>query len=169
LSQGALVGLAAVVLAVIVAQFAVAGGSDRGKIASLQRQIDELNRQVAAPVEAAKKKKRRRGPRGPQGPPGPQGLQGIPGPPGPPGVGFATNITHDFGSIAGTACTGVSFGIDGPLATDHVVYTPITTPPAGIAVWVTPGASSYTITLCNSTGSPINPPSMTFRLLSIRG
>jgi hypothetical protein len=168
LSQGALVGLAAVVLAVIVAQFAVAGGSDGGKVASLQRQIDELKRQVAAPVKAVKKK-RRRGPRGPQGPPGPQGLQGIPGPPGPPGVGFATNITHDFGSIAMATCTGVSFGIDGPLATDHVVYTPITTPPAGIAVWVTPGASSYTITLCNSRTMAFDPPSMTFRLLSIRG
>lgn len=84
--QGPVVALAAVVLAVLIAQFAVAGGSDGGKIASLQRQINELKAQVGAPAKAAKKKKAKAGPPGPAGPQGPagsQGQQGIQGPAGP--------------------------------------------------------------------------------------
>ena len=82
-----MVGLAAVVLAVLIAQIAVAGGSsDQAKIAGLQRQIDELRTQVGGGAEAAKKKKKkknRRGPPGPTGATGPAGLTGATGPAGP--------------------------------------------------------------------------------------
>jgi hypothetical protein len=68
-----------VVLAVLIAQIAVAGGSDEGKIASLQRQIDALKVQVGAPAKTAKKKKSKRGPAGPPGAPGAPGAQGAQG------------------------------------------------------------------------------------------
>ena len=71
--------LSALVLGVLIAQVAVAGDSDKQRIGSLERQVSELQAQVAqgATAKAAKKKKSKRGP---QGPPGPQGIQGVPGP-----------------------------------------------------------------------------------------
>jgi hypothetical protein len=85
LRRGPVVALAALVLGVLVAQIAVAGGSDDRQIASLQRQVNQLRAQVA---DGSATKASRRGPRGPRGlpgtpgPPGQPGQQGIQGPPG---------------------------------------------------------------------------------------
>jgi hypothetical protein len=70
-----------VILAVLIAQISVAGGSDESKIASLQRQVSQLRAEVNGEATTAKKKKQKRVP-GPQGPPGPQGAPGSAGPPG---------------------------------------------------------------------------------------
>ena len=78
--------LAALVLGVLIAQVAVAGDSDEQRIASLERQVSELQAQIAQGVtaNAAKKKKLKRGPQGPPGPPGPQGPVGPQGQQGSP-------------------------------------------------------------------------------------
>lgn len=72
------------ILAVLVAQFAVAGGSQDDETAGLQRQIDQLRAQIgqapaARPAKKKKKPKARRGPVGPAGPAGPPGAQGPAG------------------------------------------------------------------------------------------
>lgn len=88
MGQGPIVGLAAVVLAVLIAQISVAdeGDSDAGTIASLQHQVNQLRAEVSSSAQSARKKKAKRGPAGPQGPLGPQGPTGAPGAPGAPGV-----------------------------------------------------------------------------------
>jgi hypothetical protein len=97
-----------VILAVLIAQFAVAGsGTDEGKIASLQRQIDRLKAQVAqGPATAAKKKKVKRGPPGPAGPQGAAGSQGPSGAQGPAGTAPACqgNGSGDTMVAAGSVC-----------------------------------------------------------------
>ena len=83
LRQGRVVGLAAVILAGLVAQIALAGGSDEGpratasavttaKFKKLKRQVAELRRQVETLA-------RQPGPQGPKGEPGPIGPQGPSG------------------------------------------------------------------------------------------
>jgi len=85
LRQGPVVALAALVLGVLIAQIAVAGAgdSDQARIAKLERQVNDNDRQInalraqLATANAAKKKKAKRGPRGPQGPAGPAGPPGT--------------------------------------------------------------------------------------------
>jgi hypothetical protein len=109
--EGPAVFLAAVILAVLIAQITLARGSDDARIASHQRQINErlehqineLRGQVGAPAQAAKKRKRKRGPAGPPGPPGPQGLQGPLGPQGPGATTFTTTLLQ--GTTNGTLAT----------------------------------------------------------------
>lgn len=75
INRGPVVALAAVILAALVAQIAVAGGSSGPKAqvsASVAKQLKKLRRRVAA-LEAQAKQ------------PGPQGQQGIQGSPGAPG------------------------------------------------------------------------------------
>ena len=76
------------VLGVLIAQIALAGGGGNGdgddaasrkRDASLQRQINALKAQLATATTAKKKKKAKRGPAGPQGPPGSSGSPGSPG------------------------------------------------------------------------------------------
>jgi len=81
MNRAALVGVSALLLGVLIAQVALAGGSGSREIAGLQHQIDQLKAQIA-------KKKHKRGPRGPAGPPGPPGLQGTTGPQGPGALSF---------------------------------------------------------------------------------
>ena len=99
LNRAPIVGLAAVILAILVAQFAVAGGSDGGKIASLQRQINQLKAQVAQGGAKAAKKKSKRGPRGPAGPPG---LKGA------PGQDFVTQGTEPWHELGAEQATCVA-------------------------------------------------------------
>lgn len=85
-------GLAALVLGVLIAQIAFAGGgsgseSDIANLkrdnASLKQRISQLEARVGATAKTAKTAKKKKSKRGPQGPPGPPGVQGPPGPPGP--------------------------------------------------------------------------------------
>jgi hypothetical protein len=85
-SRGPLVALAALILAVLIAQVASAGGSPEGGAGALQRQIDQLRAKLDRTAEAATKKKRKRGPRGRRGPPGPIGPIGPIGPKGDAGA-----------------------------------------------------------------------------------
>ena len=90
------------VLGVLVAQVAVAGGGSGGssqEFAALKSQVAKLQAHIGATKTA--KKKSKRGPPGPQGPAGaqglqgiqgPQGLQGVQGPPGPTAAAVA-NVT----------------------------------------------------------------------------
>jgi Collagen triple helix repeat (20 copies) len=88
------VGVAAVVLGVVVAQVAVAGGGDEGTIEGLQHQIDKLKAQSGASAQAAKKGKR--GPRGPAGAQGAAGPQGATGPPGATGLQGPAGPSHAY-------------------------------------------------------------------------
>jgi hypothetical protein len=94
--HGPLVGLAALVLGVLIAQVAVAGGGSSAgseELASLKTQVAKLQAQIGAGKVAKKGKRGRPGPAGPQGPAGlagAQGPQGLQGPPGPTVAGVAS-------------------------------------------------------------------------------
>jgi hypothetical protein len=126
-----------VVLAVLIAQISLAGGSDEVKIAShqrpinkrLQHEINQLGAQVGTPAQAAKKKRNgRRGPAGPQGPPGQRGAQG-------PG---ATTFTA-------TLSQGTSNGTVATLANGLTVIGTCTNGPANVVVNVKTTSGSSTL------------------------
>jgi hypothetical protein len=88
MKNGPVIGLAALVLGVVIAQVALAGGTSTDRdIASLQRDNESLHRQIGELksqfAATAAKKKRGKGKRGPPGPQGPQGIQGAQGLIGP--------------------------------------------------------------------------------------
>jgi hypothetical protein len=105
-SRGPLVALAALILAVLIAQVASAGGSPEGGVGALQRQIDQLRAKLDRTAEAATKKKRKRGPRGRRGPAGPIGPIGPKGDPGATKVLVRTQAKQ----IAGGATDSVNVG-----------------------------------------------------------
>jgi hypothetical protein len=135
--QVQLVALAAVVLAVLIAQIALAGGSDQAKVARkqglinqrLQGEINRLRTHVAARARVAKKKRKgRRGPAGPQGPPGTQG------PPGPGATTFSTTLPQ--GTTNGTVAT---------LSNGLTVIGTCTNGPANVVVNVKSTSGSSTV------------------------
>ena len=84
LNPGPVVGLAAVVLAVVVAQFAIAGGDKPDKAApaskaGLQRLVEKEVAKTTSATTAKKKKKKKKksGPPGPAGPPGADGRSAL--------------------------------------------------------------------------------------------
>jgi Sulfatase-modifying factor enzyme 1 len=137
--QAPLVALAAVVLGVLIAQIALAGGgvngdgdnaASRKRDASLQRQINVLKAQLASAKTAKKKSKRGpRGPRGPAGPQGPAGGQGSQGAQGPAG--------------SAPACQGNGAGTDGKIDT-MVAAGPVCIDKYEVSVWSSPtGGTQY--------------------------
>jgi collagen type II alpha len=120
---GSLVAIAALVLGVLIAQIALAGGGptgQSGEIASLRTQVAKLHAQIGA-TKTAKKKKSKPGPPGPagaqglqgvQGIQGPQGLQGVQGPPGPTSAAVADvgdpSASPDFAPIITLATVNVA-------------------------------------------------------------
>jgi hypothetical protein len=115
------VGLAAVVLAVLIAQLALAGDEPSGESkeiaglkrhnASLQHQINQLKARFDAGAGAARNKKAKRGPRGRRGPAGPAGPQGPRGPAGAaPGTTPAARVVGgESQAVASGAFTVVAF------------------------------------------------------------
>jgi hypothetical protein len=128
--QGPLVALAALVLGVVIAQIAVAGGSPSGESseiaslrrsnASLQHQINQVKAQI--PNASTAKKKSKRGPPGPQGPAGaqgPLGPQGTTGPRGPSDV-FEAVASNSF--VAGLAGSTLGIQLTGLPAGSYAIY-----------------------------------------------
>src|SRR5262245_23162956 len=101
--RGLIAAVAGVILGVLLAQLAIAGDSDGGKVASLQRQINQLRAQVANGQDAITSAKSRRGPRGPRGARGPAGPPGAPGAPGS-ATACEGNGSGDQMVAAGAAC-----------------------------------------------------------------
>jgi outer membrane murein-binding lipoprotein Lpp len=125
LGNGTVVGLAAVILAVLIAQVSLAGGgSDQTRIERLERQVAHLQAAVSGEAQAAKKKKKQK--RGPQGPPGPQGIQGP--------VGAA-------GSGAGGMQMGWVNPSDLPSAEGSLDYSPFGSSEASIGGLTTPNST----------------------------
>ena len=83
--QGPLVGLAAVMLAVLITQVALAGGEsatgrpEASASASVNKQLKKLKKRVARLQTQVNQLQRQPGPEGLQGERGVQGVQGLPG------------------------------------------------------------------------------------------
>ena len=155
-------------LAVVVAQFAFAGGfgsgsdsrRDDARIASLEHQVDRLS------AEVSKKKKKAKP--GPQGPAGPQGPQGQTGPAGSPASGMlfgwipsaelpSNGSSKDFTPLGdGTASIGTQVAT--PNATTVIRdFSARSNAPPGIVgakwVFVLQGASATQQLTCEIIGS----------------
>jgi hypothetical protein len=112
LGRGPVVGLAAVILAVLIAQIALAGGGGTGGGSQATISISKKKVKNLIKREVAKQLAKATGPPGPQGTQGTQGIQGIQGVPGASG---ATNVVVRLTSVA-FATTG-AVGPNVPCAT----------------------------------------------------
>src|SRR5262245_3658995 len=152
--QGPVVGLAALILGVLIAQIALAAGAaDSDDIASLKRDNANLHRQLnGLRTQFASAKTAKKGKRGPPGPQGPAGATGAPG---------ATGAQGPQGP-AGTApaCQGNGVGSDGK--TDQMVSAgAVCIDKYEVSVWSSPtGGTQYGATAddypCNDNGQNCN-------------
>jgi hypothetical protein len=80
------------------------------------------------------------------------------------------NTTHSFdaGSISAGTCASDTFSQLGVASTDSVILTPPSTLPDGISGYASTSTGQLNLSLCNYSGSTINPPSITYRFMVLR-
>jgi len=103
LRRGSVVGIAAVVLALLIAQVALAGGGTGGPPASasarVNKQLKKLKRRLAGLQAQVNQLQGQPGPQGPQGPQGPEGPRGERGPQGEAGSARAYGDVDELGTL----------------------------------------------------------------------
>jgi hypothetical protein len=153
LRQGPVVGLAAVILAVLVAQIASAGGEPGDSVPSSKAELQQLiKKEVAKDTTATTAKKKKKKKRGPTGPPGP------PGPPGADGRSALSELrpgetergVYAERGQAPQIQTGITLPIPAPAPIDSLHVVAI----ASISVQENPNASACTGSFASPTAAP---------------
>lgn len=86
------------------------------------------------------------------------------------GTRVIANASHSFdaGTLAAGACTTTTFTQLGVASTDDVIVTAPTTLPNGVITQAFAPSNQVKLELCNVTGSPIDPPSASYKFLVLR-
>jgi len=81
---------------------------------------------------------------------------------------FAGSFTRNVGPIAANSCSFETPNVDGVDANDYIVINPTLGFPGGL--YITPISADFdnviSMLICNATGAPIDPPSLTYRLIA---